>query len=39
MWPVIRDWAEVLWATIDEERGQMARPVEDEELDETGGSG
>lgn len=39
MWPTIRDWAEALWSGVDEERGQMARPVEDEDLDETGGSG
>ena len=39
MWPDIREWAEALWTAIDEERGQMARPVEDDELDETGGSG
>ena len=39
MWPGVRDWADALWRALDEERAQMARPVEDEELDEVGGGG
>lgn len=39
MWPSIRDWGETLWRQIDDERGHMATPVEDEELDEVGGGG
>jgi hypothetical protein len=39
MWPQIRDWTEQLWQAIEEERSHMASPVEDEELDEVGGSG
>ena len=39
MWPTVRDWAERLWAEIDDERGHMARPVEDDEYDEVGGGG
>ena len=39
MWPSIRAWAEPLWETIDEERGHMATPVEDDEYDEVGGGG
>jgi hypothetical protein len=39
MWPNIREWAGALWTLIDEERGAMARPVEDEELDDVGGGG
>jgi hypothetical protein len=39
MWPEVREWAEALWRLIDDERGSMARPVEDEELDDVGGGG
>jgi hypothetical protein len=39
MWPTIKDWAEQLWQAIDDERRDMASPVEDDELDEVGGSG
>jgi hypothetical protein len=39
MWPTVRDWAERLWEEIDDERGHMATPVEDEEVDEVGGGG
>jgi hypothetical protein len=39
MWPAIKDWAGSLWTLIDEERGDMARPAEDEELDDVGGGG
>jgi hypothetical protein len=39
MWPDVREWAEALWRLIDDERGSMARPVEDEELDDVGGGG
>ena len=39
MWPTIKDWAEQLWQTIDDERRHMASPVEDDELDEVGGGG
>jgi hypothetical protein len=39
MWPSVRDWAEKLWHEIDDERGHMATPVEDDEYDEVGGGG
>jgi hypothetical protein len=39
MWPGIRDWAESLWQVLEDERGAMARPVKDEELDDVGGGG
>ena len=39
MWPVIREWAGSLWTLIDEERGDMARPAADEDLDDVGGGG
>jgi hypothetical protein len=39
MWPGIMDWAGSLWTLIDEERGDMARPAEDGELDDVGGGG
>jgi hypothetical protein len=39
MWPHVRDWAEELWKHIDDERGHMATPVEDDEYDEVGGGG
>ena len=39
MWPQVRDWTEQLWQAIDDERRDMASPVEDDELDETGGGG
>ena len=39
MWPGIREWAEELWHRIDDERGHMATPVEDDEYDEVGGGG
>ena len=39
MWPVIKEWADSLWQMIDEERGHMARPALDEDLDDVGGGG
>jgi len=39
MWPVVREWADELYRQIDDERGHMATPVEDDEYDETGGGG
>jgi hypothetical protein len=39
MWPSIKEWADGLWGLIDDERGAMARPAEDEELDDVGGGG
>jgi hypothetical protein len=39
MWPGIKDWADSLWQMIDEERGHMARPALDEDLDDVGGGG
>jgi hypothetical protein len=39
MWPEIRQWAEELWRRLDEERGNQARPAEDELVDDVGGGG
>ena len=39
MWPGVKQWAETVWQIIEDERGEMARPVQDEELDEVGGGG
>jgi hypothetical protein len=39
LWPEVREWAEQLWQRLDDERSAMARPVEDEELDDVGGGG
>jgi len=39
MWPAIRAWAEELWQRIEDERGHLAAPVEDDELDDVGGGG
>lgn len=39
MWPSIRAWADELHRQIDDERGHMATPVEDDEYDEVGGGG
>jgi hypothetical protein len=39
MWPDIRQWAEELWQRLDEERGNQARPVEDDLVDDVGGGG
>jgi hypothetical protein len=39
MWPVVKEWADSLWQLIDDERASMARPAEDEELDDVGGGG
>jgi hypothetical protein len=39
MWPDVREWAESLWQRIEDERGAMARPAEDEDLDDVGGGG
>ena len=39
MWPGIKQWADALWQSLDDEREAMARPVMDEELDEVGGGG
>jgi hypothetical protein len=39
MWPGIKEWAESLWQLIDDERGDLSRPAQDEELDDVGGGG
>ncbi len=39
MWPHVRDWAQALWEIIEDERGHLARPALDEELDDVGGGG
>ena len=39
MWPVVREWAEALWERLDEERGNQARPAEDDLVDDVGGGG
>ena len=39
MWPTIREWADELHRQIEDERGHMATPVEDDEIDEVGGGG
>ena len=39
MWPSVREWAEALWQMLEDERGSMARPALDEELDDVGGGG
>ncbi len=39
MWPDVREWAEGLWHRLEDERGHMAKPVEDEDVDEVGGGG
>jgi hypothetical protein len=39
MWPAVKEWADALWQMIDEERGHMARPAIDEDLDDVGGGG
>ena len=39
MWPAIKEWAESLWRLIDDERAEMARPVQDDDLDDVGGGG
>jgi hypothetical protein len=39
VWPDVRDWVESLWQRLDDERRAMARPAEDEELDDVGGGG
>jgi hypothetical protein len=39
MWPDIKEWADSLWQALEDERGHLARPVEDEELDDVGGGG
>ena len=39
MWPHVKGWAQELWDLLEDERGHMARPVLDEELDDVGGGG
>jgi hypothetical protein len=39
MWPDVRQWAEALWQRLDEERGNQARPAEDDLVDDVGGGG
>jgi hypothetical protein len=39
MWPDVREWAEALWQRLDEERGDQARPAEDDLVDDVGGGG
>jgi hypothetical protein len=39
MWPGIKEWADVFWQALEDDRGHMARPVVDEELDDVGGGG
>jgi hypothetical protein len=39
MWPTVREWAEALWQRLEDERASMARPAEDEDLDDVGGGG
>ncbi|HYV00872.1 MAG TPA: hypothetical protein VEM93_00795 [Actinomycetota bacterium] len=39
MWPDVKQWADALWRSLEDERSSMARPVLDEELDEVGGGG
>ncbi len=39
MWPAVREWGEALWQMLEDERGSMARPALDEELDDVGGGG
>ena len=39
MWPDVRQWADALWHALEDERGSMARPAEDEDLDDVGGGG
>jgi hypothetical protein len=39
MWPSVREWGEALWQMLEDERGSMARPALDEELDDVGGGG
>ncbi len=39
MWPSVREWGEKLWQLLEDERGAMSRPVQDEELDDVGGGG
>jgi hypothetical protein len=38
-WPNISEWAAVLWRRLDEDLAQPARPAEDPDVDEVGGSG
>jgi hypothetical protein len=39
VWPVVRAWGEELWRTLEDERGHMARPAIDDDLDDVGGGG
>jgi hypothetical protein len=39
MWPDIRAWAEDLWQRLDQERGNQARPAEDDLVEDVGGGG
>jgi hypothetical protein len=39
MWPAVREWGDALWHVLEDERGDMARPALDEELDDVGGGG
>jgi hypothetical protein len=38
-WPQASQWAGELWRVLDADLARAARPVEDPELDEIGGSG
>jgi len=38
-WPNISGWAAALWRRLNEDLDRPARPPEDPELDEVGGSG
>jgi hypothetical protein len=38
-WPNISGWAAVLWRRLNEDLAQPARPPDDPDLDEVGGSG
>jgi len=39
MYQPVRDWADTKSQPQEDERGSMARPAEDEELDDVGGGG
>jgi hypothetical protein len=38
-WPHLTSWAGALWRKLNEDLAEPARPPEDPELDEVGGSG
>lgn len=39
MWPTVREWAEAVWAGINEDLADRAVPATEDEFDETGGGG